>query len=164
MSVSVPHLVSEVIRPALNAMGAAYATEEAVLLVLGTGAVESGYFALRQSGGGPAVGFWQMEPLTHDDLWRTTIAGRPTVRSGLLHLAARGSGTAPPPASEMAWNLRYAAAMCRVHYLRHPGPLPAIGDLAGRARYWKRSYNTHLGAGRPEDFERAWVRMIEPNL
>ncbi len=40
------------------------------------------------------------------------------------------------------WNLAYATAMCRVHYLRVPRPLPDAGAVRAMGEYWKRHYNT----------------------
>ena len=52
----------EVIRPALRALDLwSPAAED---LVLGTAAQESGLAYLRQIGGGPALGLWQIEPAT----------------------------------------------------------------------------------------------------
>jgi hypothetical protein len=52
----------------------------------------------------------------------------------------------------MHGNHFYAAAMCRVFYLRVPERLPQADDSAAMARYWKRYYNTHLGKGTVEGF------------
>ena len=38
-------------------------------LVLGTAIVESGLTYLKQHGDGPALGLWQVEPPTHEDLY-----------------------------------------------------------------------------------------------
>ncbi|MES2182350.1 MAG: hypothetical protein V4493_09660 [Pseudomonadota bacterium] len=38
-----------------------------------------------------------------------------------------------------------AAAVCRLHYKLRPGSIPL--DLKGRAEYWKKQYNSVLGAG-----------------
>ncbi|MFT9424981.1 MAG: hypothetical protein ABF570_07600, partial [Acetobacter syzygii] len=62
------------VRPVLAQIGLAGAA--AVPLVTGTALVESGLVWLRQNGGGPALGLWQMEPATHDDCWRNFLAFR----------------------------------------------------------------------------------------
>ncbi len=53
---------------------------------------------------------------------------------------------------QLRGNLFYAAAMCRIFYLRFSKPLPQAGDWHGMAKYWKRYYNTHLGAGTVDGF------------
>lgn len=166
MSLDVAQLRSEVVRPALEAIG--LHSEAAELLVLGTGATESGYRYIRQIGKGPAVGLWQMEPATYDDIWRNFLAYRTSLRAQVLAIVHRASGF-EPPAQEMAWNLRLAAAMCRVHYHRRcrvggVEKLPAPGDVRAMAETWKSAYNTRLGAGHPEDFVAAWQRIVAPVL
>ena len=42
--------------------------------------------------------------------------------------------------------------MCRVHYYRVSEALPEENDIEGMARYWKKYYNTPLGAGTEEEF------------
>jgi hypothetical protein len=54
----------------------------------------------------------------------------------------------------------YAAAMARLRYRRAPGRLPAAGDVAGMAAYWKRHYNTPLGRGVPAEFAARLARAL----
>lgn len=58
----------EWIEPALRFLPAALNTPAQVRLVLGIGNKETQYRYLHQIGGGPALGPWQMEPATHNDL------------------------------------------------------------------------------------------------
>ena len=43
-------------------------SEDAMALVMRTGMAESGFKTLKQYGGGPALGFWQVEPATANDV------------------------------------------------------------------------------------------------
>lgn len=135
-----------VVRPALLEIGLAGLNREQQ--VLGTGLVESGYRHLDQTtpGPGPAFGFWQMEKATHDDLWLNFVIHRPVLFDALVRLTGRSFQSV----EALRWNLRYGAAMCAVHYLRAPGKHPAEGDYEAMARYWKKVYNTPLGAGKVE--------------
>lgn len=146
-------LLAQAIRPALATMGERFAGPAAEQLVLGTAAVESNLVWLMQHGAGPALGLWQMEPFTFRDL---IARMRPPVSDAVLSLAT----SADPLPSEVAWNLRFGAAMCRLKYRDDPHPLPRAGDIQGMAVTWKRCYNSRLGAGQPEDFERAWGNLI----
>lgn len=114
-------------------------------LVLGTALTESRGEFVRQVGG-PALGLWQMEPATHDDLWLWINApGR-----RLLSEAVRGlesSASISAGAHELIGNLWYGAAMCRVFYRRLRDELPAERDALNMAKLWKLRYNTPLGAG-----------------
>jgi hypothetical protein len=141
-----------VIRPACEAIGLySLAAEE---LLLGTACQESkcGTY-LKQLGTGPALGIFQMEPRTHDDLWKNFVRSK-DLGAELIDLSIVAFDT--PDADEMVWNLKYAAAMCRVHYYRVKAPLPAAGDIPAQAAYWKKYYNTIKGAGTVEEYLKNW--------
>lgn len=125
-------------------------------LLLGTAIQESGLIHTRQMGGGPARGYWQMEPATHDDIWTNYLAYRPELATRLTSLMP--SGTRPDPAL-LETIPTYAAAMARLKYRRAPEALPARGDLEGAARLWKAVYNTAGGAGTEQEFIENWTRI-----
>lgn len=134
-------LKSLVVRPALACLGPIYSTTAAVNLVTGTALAESGAAYLRQIGGGPARGLWQMEPATEDDIWANFLRYEPDLAG--IGDAIRGGFQ---PESAMVWNLLYGVVMCRLKYWRSPDPLPAAADAIGMADYHKAVYNTVLGA------------------
>lgn len=129
-------------------------------LLLGTAAVESAMGKYIHQINGPAIGIWQMEPTTHNDIWSHFLDGRPEVAVGVKSLAGyRWMGRRVRP-EEMAGNLFYACAMTRIHYLRVPEALPDENDVDGMAMYWKQHYNTAAGAGTPEGFVSSYIRYI----
>lgn len=134
---------TDIVAPALHHIG--LWSPEAEALVLATGIAESGYTCLRQLGGGPALGFWQMEPDTEADIWTNWLIHRPAVaeRVDELKLQIRGL----PRAQNLIASPLYGAALCRLKYYRAPGALPAVGDLEDQAAYWKLHYNTPAGKG-----------------
>lgn len=135
-----------VIRPTLQRLvsgGVGYSLA-AETLVLGTGLHESGnYQYLAQVGGGPALGFWQMEPATFTDCWVNFI----NYRTPLAQVLNALRPPLPLDPRELVTNLALACAMCRVRYARAADPLPEATDAQGLAAYWKAHYNTPLGAG-----------------
>lgn len=139
-----------VIRPALEAID--LYSDAAEQLLLGTALQESRLTYLKQLGTGPALGLFQMEPATHNDIWTNYLRYKPELAQKVAQLAHFVS------AESMATDLLYAAAMCRIHYLRVPAALPAFGDIYGQATYWKDYYNTFLGAGNPKEYMEAWAR------
>ena len=146
-----------VVVPVLNRLGLhSPAAEE---LVLGTAAQESGLRFLKQLGGGPALGLYQCEPATHADIWRNFLHYKPELRYLVSHFATNGT-SGHPNQDELVWNLAYATAICRVHYLRVNKPLPVADDLEGLAAYWKKNYNTTEGKGTPEEFIANYRRLI----
>jgi len=121
-------------------------------LVMGTAAQESklGEY-LKQLGDGPARGIFQMEQATEKDIWLNYLKYKPKLREKVLVIT---STPTPYYTEEILYNLRYAAAMCRIHYLRQKERLPDHNDVEALGEYWKTHYNTHLGRGTVEEFIR----------
>lgn len=135
-----------IVLPALERINAW--TPAAEQLVIGTALAESSAVFVQQIGRGPARGFFQMEPATHDDIWERYLSRRPDLLDSLKGLIMRDMDLH----DQLRGNLFYAAAMCRIFYLRFKEPLPEVNDWQGMAEYWKKYYNTHLGAGTVEGF------------
>lgn len=140
-----------IIRPVLKSMDKW--SESAENLLLGTALQESGLRYLKQLGGGPALGVFQMEPATHDDIWKNYITGRDDL--GMSVMATIGG---IKDVSRLIHDLAYATAMARVHYLRVSEPLPEAHNIMDMAEYWKEYYNTPRGAGTPEDYVANFVK------
>jgi hypothetical protein len=128
-----------------------------------TAAQETQFEAVRQTGGGPALGPFQMEPATHLSLWENYIDYRPRTRAALLGLL--GAQPVPPPAEIMLTNLPYAAAMMFCRYLDAPGEIPL--DLDGQADYYLRNYNAGGKATKAEylaNHARFVPQVVFPNF
>lgn len=137
-----------VVRPALKVID--LHSDAAEELVLGTALQESHLTYLKQLGTGPALGLFQMEPATHYDLWANYLKYNPELARKVAQLAHYKE------ARSMITDLLYSAAMCRVHYRRVKAALPAAGDIEGQAAYWKKYYNTPLGAGTEAQYIHNW--------
>ena len=134
------------VRPALQYIGLWSASAEELLMLTAAQESHLGEY-LHQLGSGPAVGAFEMEPFTHDDIWRSFLQGKANLATKVRDLAGyRWRTAAFPPASEAAGNLYYGCAMTRVFYLRCPGALPDPHDVRGMAQYYKLHYNTPEGA------------------
>lgn len=138
----------EVVRPTLRFLD--LLSPAAENLLIGTAAVESGFMRLRQAGG-PALGVFQIEPATHQDVWDNYLAFRPELASEVRSLASQHFYE-DDPHRELIGNLFYSCAIARVIYLRAKPPLPHVDDVRALAEYWKAHYNTALGAGHPDQF------------
>jgi hypothetical protein len=150
--VNLENLRELVIRPTLQYIE--LWSQAAENLVLGTALVESKAEYLHQING-PALGLWQMEPATHDDIWDNFLKYRPSMRDLLHEIQCPAQFTSG--ANELIGNLYYGAAMCRIHYWRAAEALPQAKDAEGMARYWKTHYNTPAGKG---TVEKALPRFI----
>lgn len=119
-------------------------------LLMGTAAQESrlGEY-LVQLGNGPARGIFQMEKATEKDIWENYLKYKHNISATILKVTA---SPVPHTTDEILWNLRYATAMTRIHYLRVKEKLPDHDDVEALARYWKKYYNTSLGRGTEEEF------------
>ena len=134
-----------IIRPTLLAMG--LHSPQAEELMLGTCAHESKGGTYLKQVNGPALGAWQMEEATHNDIWRRYLPNQPIKCSLMVnHCQIRTQ----PPAAIMIYHLTYACAMARLHYARFDEFIPK--DLQGQAEYWKQYYNTSKGAGSVEQY------------
>lgn len=145
-----------VIRPTLKRLD--MWSESAELLLIGTVAHESmGGTALHQIGG-PALGIYQIEPATHQDVWENFLRYRSGLMLKIQDMIPPGNrqrtdgGWVSGSDSMLITDLAYATAIARVIYLRAPLRLPEPDDLHGLAGYWKRYYNTAHGKGTPEKF------------
>ena len=128
-------------------------SQSAENLIMGTAMQESHFTHRKQLGGGPALGLFQMEPATHDDIWNNYICHR----NNLNEIMKQFTKDALP--DQLENDDRYAAAMCRVHYMRVPEALPFENDVVGLAAYWKSYYNTPSGAGTMNEFIENYERM-----
>jgi hypothetical protein len=111
-------------------------------LLMATCAQESLLGKYRHQVNGPAIGIFQMEPATFDDIWANYLKYDSRLGDEICALA----NTQPPRPIEMQDNDPFAIAMCRVHYRRVPAPLPDPTSLDALWHYYKTYYNSDLGA------------------
>lgn len=125
-------------------------SEEAVDLLALTAAHESKGGTYLKQIGGPALGPYQMEPTTEEDIWENYLDYRPSLSARVFNMKGKS-----PTTPLLATNFVYATAMARVHYFRVPSPLPKKEEenyLLKLAEYAKEHYNTHLGKATPEAY------------
>ncbi len=153
------HLRDLVITPTLQLMDEAFpgaGNPRAIELLLGIAAHEStiaGVTYLKQQGG-PALGIYQVEPATHDDVWINYLEFRPARRELMQSLLPAGVSDPLSTAAHDALitSLSYATAIARIVIYRSSFDWPAAGDVAGLGAIWKTHYNTGLGAGTVDQF------------
>lgn len=129
-------------------------SEEAVNLLLGTAAQESGMgHYIRQLGQGPARGIFQMEPATERDIWDNYLRFKQEIKQAVIDITGRSG-----PGPWLEWDLAYQIVMARLHYLRVKPPIPS--DLEGQARYWKQYYNTVAGSGTVAEYLKNYSNKV----
>lgn len=149
MGIKASHLRTYIIRPTLQEIG--LWSQVAENLLLGTAAQESGLGSYLHQEGGPALGIYQIEPNTHDDVWKNFLNAHMTLDVKVSSLKPMRSNYRDD-CNDLIWNLKYATAIARVIYYRVPEDLPQETDVNGLAAYWKTHYNTSGGDGKISEF------------
>lgn len=151
-----------IIRPSLAYIGLNSLSAEKLLL--GTCAAESAMGTYIKQENGNALGVFQMEPKTHDDIHNNYLRYHDRMRRDIFKIAGmkqHNIGTIPYDTNLMI-NLVYATLMARVHYYRVAEELPGNNDIEGMGSYWKRYYNTEGGKGSIEHFLITYKKHVSP--
>lgn len=127
-------------------------------LILGTALKESLLIYVKQLDGGPALGFYQMEPATHADIWLNFLRYKPEYQRAVLQFVNIQDFDDNNLEQALIGNAYYATAMCRMHYLRVAEAVPGWKDDLGLATYWKQYYNTPSGKGTVEEALKHFTR------
>lgn len=137
---------SLIVEPVLSKLRV-YSKNAEELLVFTCAAESLGGHYLQQVKG-PALGIYQMEPNTYTDIWVNYIRARSQLATLMaIHF---GCNKIPEP-DRLIYDLHFATAMSRIHYLRMPGNLPDAKDVDGMWDYYKKYYNTEKGKAKKED-------------
>lgn len=146
-----------VILPALTPLG--LWSQSAENLLIGTIAHESAGGKYLHQIKGPALGIYQIEPVTHFDIWENFLRYKKDLRDMILGMVPSRNlrhdtvtGIEYGSESMLITDLAYATVMARLVYFRAPAPLPLAHDTTALAAYWKQHYNTPLGSGTERQF------------
>lgn len=146
-----------IIQPALDAI-VQYSVDVEELLVATCAQESLGGTFLRQRGGGPAKGIYQMETRTHDDLWQTILVRDQSTAWKIM----KGLNTATKPSSDlMIRDMFYATQMARVFYMRINHPIPKADDIESIWEYYKQFWNTASGAATKTQFITNYNRFLQ---
>lgn len=147
---------SLIIEPVLSKLQM-YSKEAEELLVFTCAAESLGGTLLHQIQG-PAVGIFQMEPNTYTDIWVNYIRGRNQLATLMaLHMGCNRI----PDVERMIYDLHFATAMARIHYLRHSGKLPKADDVDAIWEYYKKYYNTEKGKATKDEAIKKYKQFIK---
>jgi len=143
-----------IVRPALALLGPSLSTRFAEDLLIATCAQESRLGEYVHQVNGPALGIYQIEPVSLGDLWLWVQHHRPR-----WDLAIAAAGVDPAAVSlasvedAVIYNLRFATLIARLFYYRVPMALPIYTTIPNLWEYYKTFYNTSLGAATLAEFE-----------
>ena len=131
-------LTDLVIIPTLKEIPSGYSPEAVMAIQMIIAHESSGGEYLAQTNG-PALGIIQMEPATHDDVWRW---GDSVIRNAKLlgFIPNDDEGfTFFPDATRLIWDLRYNVSMARQKLFMDDGALP--NNPENMAVYLKKHWN-----------------------
>ncbi len=97
---------------------------------------------LRQIGGGPGRGYYQMEEATAIDI----LINMPE------HPARYNLSCSTNLDYLLTYDLEFQTVLARLHLMRYSEEIPLTWDLEGQARYWKQYWNTSSGKGTVKQF------------
>lgn len=130
-----------IIKPALTDL--VMLSDDAVELMMFTCAVESNGGTYIKQVNGPALGIYQMEPNTYNDIWQNYLKSRSSL---LMMLLSNFECVSMPSEDRLIYDLRFATAMTRIHYYRVAEKIPPHQDIDTLWEYYKTHYNTSQGA------------------
>ena len=102
---------------------------------------------LFQLGDGPAMGIFQIEPATYEDLFENYLTYREDLLGKLTDFNIHEGNWK----LNMKGNLVYQVVIARLIYKRVKEALPDMNSPASMGTYWKNYWNTHLGKGTVQD-------------
>lgn len=142
-----------VIRPTLPVPLYSPAAEE---LLISTIAVESSSGTYLKQIHGPALGVYEMEPPTYKDTW--AYVKKSKYYDALMENC---NFKEEPTMLDMITNLKFATWVARMKYFRDPHPLPLANDIEGLWVYYKRTWNSSLGATTRERFMKCYHDYVK---
>jgi hypothetical protein len=106
---------------------------------------------------GPALGIFNMEPNNYTDIWINYIRGRNQLATLMaLHFGCNRI----PDIDRMIYDLHFATAMARIHYIRVKENIPEPGNVDAIWDYYKKHYNTEQGKAKKEDAVKRYQAFI----
>ncbi|KKK65283.1 hypothetical protein LCGC14_2975700, partial [marine sediment metagenome] len=109
---------------------------------------------------GPAVGLYQMEKPTFNSVYADFLDN--PVRKLFCMRTNEWAFPAISRFEQMAGNVYYATAIARMNYYRHPENLPHADDIDGLWNYYKKYWNSYLGATTRTQWDEAYNTLVAP--
>ena len=150
-----------IIQPALRGIDLYSPEAEELLICICAQESHDGYW-LKQTVGGTraALGIYQMDPLTYEDIWANTLTKGECSKLGLRVMTSCNYTLKPKP-EVMIYNLLYASVMARVFWLHVKADMPAVNDMDGRWFLYKKYWNTSAGKATQDEFVSNFNRYVK---
>lgn len=129
-------------------------------LLLGTAATESDFGKITKQVNGPALSIFQIEPTTHDDIWRNYLPNYPKLTKKINKTLWFGI----PKLVQLRYNIKYATLIAYVQYKRACTKtgytIPSHKDPWSLAWMWKKYFNTKNGKGTTTRFYQKYKEYV----
>lgn len=158
MSIKKAHLQEHVIRPILNHFNLGGAQAEELLLSVAAQESHGGYYLVQRNG--PALGIYQMEPPTYEDIVLNVISVSTTGWRHAIH-AYFGHFDLIMGTNKLISDIGYATLLCRLQFWRYPEPLPPLGNVEKLYKYWKKYYNRNSEKGHFDQFKQNYDKHVK---
>lgn len=157
MSICKKNLQEKVIQPILKSFD--LWSPEAENLLLAVCAQESHLGKYLVQDNGPALGIYQMEPATYEDIVINVICK--STRNWLYKIYTYfGRMELLGNTEKLIYDLRYATLFARLQFWRYKAPIPAVEDLDGLFDYWKKYYNRNAEKGNKQQFIENYEKYV----
>lgn len=153
-------LLRYIIQPKLADMGEKFNRLGADILLLATAAQETHCGEYVHQINGPALGYLQVEPVTHDRILDWTNRNLPE-RAAWLQLHFFRANVHHHAKLVFDWG--YSTIIARLLYYSWPDPLPPM-DADSMFAYYKKCYNSAGGAATLTQWRQNWQTYVEPIL
>ena len=155
--IAIKHFRELIVRPVLDKLQL-YNQDREELLVITCAQESLGGTYLMQNGlrgypDGPALGIYQIEPDTYDDLFANFLAYRTRLWELLV-----GAVLHKPGKPRLIYDLQYATGVAAMQYYRFREPIPQ--NLEGKFAYYKRYWNSELGKATIPEVRRNYERFL----
>jgi len=161
MSIKCSHLRECIIQPILKKVGLYSIDAEELLVATCAQETLGGKFLIQEGKKGifkkGALGILQMEAATYADIWKY-LSKIPELENNIL---AACNFQVIPDAYDMVGNLNYSILMGRINYFRVKEKLPPANDIEAIWLYYKKYWNTELGAATRKAFLSNYQKYIK---
>ena len=149
-----------IIKPTLEYMNGNYYSKDAAFLLLCTAAIESNCGHYIKQVNGPALGIWQMEPNTLHDIYDNCdaiVTNHTEMYKKLDSIDLFDATSSEELEQSLVISPMYACAMARLKYSMDSEALPDHKDTLAVYEYYKKIFNTELGASTWDKFVSALI-------
>ena len=142
-----------------ESVGGAKYSEDAVDLLCMIACHESLCGKYTKQVNGPALGVFQMEPFTHDDLYKSFISQNQKLDFAVSKFVPSHNSLKNNKsyAELLQTDVRYATVLARVFFMRFAEPIPK--STLEKAAYAKKYWNTELGKATVRSYYDDYLRF-----